>query len=320
MMDAIMTDGLSFAMPLLIMAIGGIYSERAGVVMLAIEGLQGFGAFVGAAAAVISGIYLGTESPLLIFIAMAAAMAGGAAFSSIHALLCVKFRAQQVISGMVVNTLAMALSPFLTSVINRAITGNESNKFQIGPSVRFTVPGLSEIPLVGGLFKSMYPFEIVIIAAALISCYVLYKTRYGLRLRACGENPHSLDAAGGDVNRTRTIAVLICGALSGLGGVFLAYSISATYSPNIYVGYGYLSIAAMIFGNWKIPPTACVCMFFGLARSAGYQLCLYLGMPGSYSDLLLTLPYALTLLLLVFFSKRNNPPRAMGETFDRSRR
>jgi simple sugar transport system permease protein len=225
-----------------------------------------------------------------------------------------------VISGVVVNTLAVALTTFLTSVINGAMTGDASNKFQIGVSSRFTVPGLSQIPLIGGLFKNMYPFEIVILAMVLIAWYVLYKTRFGLRLRACGENPHSLDAAGGNVARIRVAAIMICGALSGLGGIFLAYSIFASYSPNIYMGYGYLSIAAMIFGNWKILPTFGVCLFFGFAKSLGYQVCLLLGLPSNYTDLLLILPYALTLLLLVFFSKHNHPPRALGESFDKSRR
>ncbi|MDR1193674.1 MAG: ABC transporter permease, partial [Peptococcaceae bacterium] len=186
-MDTVMIDGLSFALPLLIMAIGGIYCERSGVTMLALEGLQGFGAFVGALTVVFCGMYLGGGSPYLIYIAMAASMVGGLAFSLIHAALCVKFRAQQVISGVVVNTLAMALTTFLTSVVNGAITGDASNKFQIGVSTRFTVPGLSSIPVLGGLFKNMYPFEIAILAVALIAWYVLYKTRYGLRLRACGE-------------------------------------------------------------------------------------------------------------------------------------
>jgi simple sugar transport system permease protein len=319
-MDIILIDGLSFAMPLLIMAIGGIYCERSGITMLALEGLQGFGAFTGSAAVVLCGLRLGAGSPALIYIAMAFSMAGGLFFSLIHAALCVKFRAQQVISGVVVNTLALALTTFLTSVINNVITGEASNKFQIGVSPRFTVPGLSRLPLLGGLFKNMYPFELVILGAAFLFWYILYKTRFGLRLRACGENPASLDAAGGDVAKTRLRAVMICGALSGLGGIFLAYSISAQFSPSIYMGYGYLSIAALIFGNWKILPTFAVCLFFGLAKSSGYQLTLFLGMPSNYSDLLMVLPYVLTLLLLVFFSKHHHPPRALGEFFDKGKR
>ncbi|MDR1128456.1 MAG: ABC transporter permease [Treponema sp.] len=322
-MDMIMIDGLSFAMPLLVMAIGGIYCERSGVTMLALEGLQGFGAFTGSAVAILCAVKTGgagSASPWIIYIAMAASMAGGLAFSLIHAALCVKFRAQQVISGAVVNTLAVALTTFFTSIINLGLTGEASNKFQIGVASRFTVPVLSRIPVLGGLFKNMYPFEIVILVIAFIAWYLLYRTPYGLRLRSCGENPASLDAAGGDVAKTRLGAVMICGALSGLGGIFLAYSISATFSPSIYMGYGYLSIAALIFGNWKILPTFAVCLFFGFAKSSGYQLCLFLGMSSSFSDLLLVLPYVLTLLLLIFFSKHTRPPRALGEFFDKGRR
>lgn len=319
-MDTIMIDGLAFALPLFIMAIGGIYSERSGITMLALEGLQGFGAFIGAAAVILARLPLGAGSPYLIYIAMVTAMIGGALFSLIHGVLCVLFKAKQVISGVVVNTLSVAVTIFLTSVINGVITGEASNKFQIGVSSRFTVPVLSGIPAVGGLFKNMYPFEIVILAIAVYCWYLLYKTRFGLRLRACGENPHSLDAAGGDVGKTQFIAIVICGALSGLGGIFIAYSVSGIFSPTIYMGYGYLSIAALIFGNWKIPRTFLVCMFFGFAKSAGYQLCLILGMPSNYSDLLLILPYVLTLLLLVFFSKHNYPPQAVGEIFDKGKR
>jgi simple sugar transport system permease protein len=320
MMDAILIDGLSFAMPLLVMAVGGIICERSGVTMLALEGLQGFGAFAGAGVVVLVMPVMGAASPWLVYIAMAAAMAGGAVFSLIHTLLCVKLKAQQVISGVVVNTLAVALSTFLTSAANEIMTGDATNRFLTGVSPRFTVPMLSRVPVLGAFFKNMYPFEPVIIAVVLIAWHVLYKTRYGLRLRACGENPHSLDAAGVSVARVQASAITICGALAGLGGIFLAYSISGNYSPNIYMGYGYLSIAALIFGNWKIVPTFAVCMFFGIAKSAGYQLCLWLKLPGSYTDLLLVVPYVLTLVLLVFFSKHNQPPKALGETFDKSKR
>ncbi len=319
-MDAVFIDGLAFAFPLFIMAVGGIYCEKSGITMLALEGLQGFGAFVGALAVVLLRMTLGESSPYLIYIAMAAAMIGGMLYATLHAVLCVKFKANQVISGVVVNILAVALTAFLTSVINEAITGESSNKFQIGVSSRFTVPGLSGIPVLGGLFRDMYPFELIILVIGIFAWYLLYKTRFGLRLRACGENPHSLDAAGGDVGKTQFSAILVSGALSGLAGICFAYSISANFSPSIFMGYGYLSIAAMIFGNWNILTTLAVCLFFGFAKSGGYQLCLSLGMAGNISDIFLTLPYVLTLLLLVFFSKHNHPPRAIGETFDKGKR
>ncbi len=319
-MELVIINGLSFALPLFIMAIAGIYSERSGVTMLALEGLQGFGAFIGAITVVFFRMQLGDASPYLIYIAMVAAMIGGAAYSALHALLCVKFKANQVISGVVINILAVALTTFLTSVINEALTGEASNKIQLGVSARFTVPGISQIPVLGAIFKNVYPFEVVIIVVALLAWYVMYRSRFGLRLRACGENPHSLDAAGGDVNKTRFISVLITGALSGLAGISFAYSISSNFSPGIYMGYGYLAIAALIFGNWKIMPTFAVCLFFGFARSGGDQLALKLQLSSNISDLFMVLPYVLTLLLLVFFSKHNRPPRAVGEIFDKGKR
>ena len=113
---------------------------------------------------------------------------------------------------------------------------------------------------------------------------------------------------------------MVSGALSGLAGMSFAYSISANYSSGIYVGYGYLSIAALIFGNWKIVPTLGACMLFGFANSAGHQLVQAAGLPSSYSDLIMILPYVLTMLLLVFFSKHNDAPKALGEIYDKGKR
>ena len=320
MLDKVFIDGLSFAAPLLIMAIGAIYSEKSGVTNLAVEGFQGFGAFVGALVAVLLMPVLGDGSQAVIYIAMAAAFVGGGIYAGLHALLCVRFRANQVISGVVVNILAVALTTFLTTACNAALSGQSSNKFILGVSNRFDLPGLSAIPVVGALFQDMYLFEWIIAGLVVVTWYLMYKTRFGMHLRACGENPQSVDAAGGNVNRTRFLAVLLSGALSGVGGICFAYSISANFSPTIYMGYGYLAIAAMIFGNWNIPSTALVCLFFGLARSGGYQLCLYMGLPSNYSDLFMMLPYVLTLLLLAFFSKKNHAPAAAGEAFDKGKR
>ena len=141
-----------------------------------------------------------------------------------------------------------------------------------------------------------------------------------MRLRACGENPQAVDAAGANVVRIRWVAVIISGALSGIGGICFAYSLIGNFSPSIYQGFGYLAIAAMIFGNWNIGPTMLACLVFGLAKSGGLQLCIAAGLPSNYTDLFLMLPYVLTLLLLVFFSKKNHPPKAAGEPWDKSKR
>lgn len=319
-MDTIIIDGLSFALPLFIMAIGGIYSEKSGITNLAIEGLQGFGAFVGALTVVLFSKFANLEVQSLFYVALIFSMLGGMVYSMLHALLCINFKANQVISGVVINILASALTVFLTTQVNSLMFGAVSDKFQLGVSNRFTIPVLSRIPVIGAMFKSIYPFEIVIVVIAFIAWYVLYKTKYGLRLRACGDNPHSVDAAGVEVSKIRFKAVMVSGALSGLGGMCFAYSISANFSPSIYMGYGYLAIAALIFGNWKILPTLGACLLFGFAKSGGYKLGQVLELPSTFSDLIMILPYVLTLLLLIFFSKSNRSPRALGEIYDKGKR
>ena len=319
-MNKVFTDGLSFALPLLIMAIGALYSEKSGVTNLAIEGFQGVGAFFGALAATLLAPLMGNGNQMIIYIAILCAAIGGALFSCIHGLLCIRFRANQVISGVVINILSVALTAFFTSAANSAINGTASNKFVLDVSARFSIPLLSQIPWIGGLFTNMYPFEIVIIVLVMILWYLLNRTRFGMRLRACGENPQAVDAAGANVVRIRWAAVIISGALSGIGGICFAYSLIGNFSPSIYQGFGYLAIAAMIFGNWNIGPTTLACLVFGLAKSGGLQLCIVAGLPSNYTDLFLMLPYVLTLLLLVFFSKKNRPPKAAGEPWDKSKR
>ena len=320
MIDMVITEGLSFALPLFVMAIGGIYSERSGITNLALEGLQGTGAFVGALAAVLLKNVLSVDSQIPYYVAILMAMIGGMLYSILHAVLCIRFQANQVISGVVINILATALTVFLTKLLNRVAFGTVSDRFVLGVSPRWTIPLLSQIPVLGAAFTNVYPFAWIIVAVAVIAWYVLYKTRYGLHLRACGDNPQAVDAAGSNVAKVRFPAVMVSGALSGLAGISFAYSISASYSSGIYMGYGYLSIAALIFGNWKIIPTLAACLIFGFARSFGYQLVQRSGLPGSYSDLVMILPYALTLFLLVFFSSHSDAPRALGEPYDRGKR
>ena len=319
-MERILIDGLSFAIPLFVMAIGGIYSEKSGVTNLALEGLQGMGAFIGAFVAVLAAGYFGSNSQVPYYLAIVCAMAGGMLYSLLYGLLCIRLKANQIIGGVVINILAMSLTAFFTKLLHRLVFGAASEKFVLGVSARFTIPLLSGIPVIGAAFKDVYPFEILILLIAVVAWYVLYKTRYGMNLRACGDNPHAVDAAGENVTRIRLIAVLVSGALSGLAGISFAYSISANFSSNIYVGYGYLAIAAMIFGNWKILPTLGSCLLFGFARSGGYYLVQKMQMPSSYSDLAMTLPYIVTMLLLIFFSKYNRAPRALGEIYDKGKR
>ena len=318
LLNMMIIDGLSFALPLFIMAIGGIYSEKSGITNLALEGFQGVGAFTGAFAAVF--LAQSMTGALPYYVSFLCAIIGGGVFALLHALLCIRFRANQVISGVVMNILAMAMTTFLTKRLNASVFGHAGNKFLLGTSARFTVPVLSDIPVLGAVFTDVYPFEVIILVVAVVMSYVLYRTPFGLRLRACGDNPHSVDAAGVDVNRVRSVAVVISGCLSGIAGMSFAYSISANFSADIYLGYGYLSIAALIFGNWTILPAFGACLLFGLARSGGTVLIQQLGLPSSYNDLVRILPYVLTLVLLIFFSRSNRSPRALGEPYEKGKR
>lgn len=319
-MTDIIVNGMSFSLPLFIIAVGGIFSERSGVTNLALEGFLGAGAFIGALFVTLTNGWFSATSQVPMYLAMLFALVGGALYAVIHAVLCIKFKANQVISGVVVNILAMALTNFLTSQINAGILGQSSDKFVLAVSGRLTIQPLASIPVLGGFFTNVYPFEFLILGIAVIAWYVMYKTRFGMRLRACGDNPYAVDAAGCNVGRLQFSAVMISGALAGLGGMCFAYSVFGNYSSSIYTGYGYLAIAAMIFGNWKIPSTLGACLLFGFARAAGYSLIQRLGLPGAYSDLIMILPYVLTLLLLVFFSKNNHAPRALGEIYDKGKR
>lgn len=319
-METVIIDGLAFALPLFIVAIGGIYSERSGITNLALEGFMGMGAFIGALASILTKQFFPDLVPMSFYIAIIFAVLGSTIYAMLHGAVCIKFKANQVISGVVINILAIALTGFLTSQLNAVIFGKPSSKFVLDVLGRFSVPVLSEIPVIGGFFKDVYPFQIIIIIVAVMAWYVLYQTRYGMRLRACGDNPHAVDAGGADVAKIRFSAVMISGALAGLGGICFAYSISANFSSSFYVGYGYLAIAALIFGNWKIVPTLIACILFGFARSGGYMISGLLELPSTFSDLIMTLPYILTMILLIFFSKNNNPPRALGEVYDKGKR
>lgn len=319
-METIIIDGMAFALPLLISAIGAIYCERSGIVNLAVEGFMGVGAFFGALAVVFTSNIFPQGGIASFAIAAVAAMAGAMLFSLIHALLCIKFKANQTISGVVMNLLAMALTTFLTKQINAVAFGKPSSKLELGITMKFDIPFLSELPIVGAFFTEIYIFNIVIIVVAIIAWYVLYHRKFGAHLRACGDNPHAVAAAGVGVEKTRVLAIMVSGALAGLAGLAFAYSIYASFSASFYVGYGYLAIAAMIFGNWKIIPTLFACLIFGFARSFGYSLGGMLGLPSTFSDIAMTMPYIFTLLLLVFFSKNNRMPKALGEIYDKSKR
>jgi general nucleoside transport system permease protein len=303
---------IAFTIPLLITSLGGLFSERSGVVNIGLEGLMVMGMFTGAL--VISKtemLYPG----LSIWLGLLAAVLFGALFALLHAFACVSLNADQVISGIAINMVAGALTIYLAR--NMTGSGNIQVVYGLG---RQNIPILSEIPILGKLlFTQTYATTWLVLAILLISTFILYKTRFGLRLRACGEHPHAADSAGINVYRMRYAAVLISGACAGLGGAVVIVTLSGEFNGTA-AGMGFLALAALIFGQWKPLGILGATLFFGFASTVAnvsQAIPELAQIPGIY---LKTFPYIVTLIALVLFSKSSQAPKAVGEPYDKGKR
>ena len=303
---------IALAMPLLITSLGGLFSERSGVVNIGLEGLMVVGGFASAAATV------GLEPSLggaAIWVSLLIAMVIGALFSVLHAFASINLNANQVISGTAINMIAGAVTVFLA----RTITG--SGNIQLTNGIpRFDVPGLVDIPLIGKLFfYQTYGTTWLILAILALGAFLLYKTAFGLRLRACGENPHAADAAGISVYRVRYGAVMISGALAGLGGATILVTYSGEFSGSV-AGMGFLALAALIFGQWKPLGVLGATFFFGFAATLANASQAEPALQAIPEVILKVFPYVVTLLALILFSKSTQAPRAAGEPFEKGKR
>lgn len=303
---------IAFTIPLLITSLGGLYSERSGVINIGLEGLMLMGMFVGAL--IISrteSIYPGTA----IWIGLLAAMLFGAVFALLHAFACVTLNANQVISGIAINMIAAAVTVYLA----RLITGSGNIQIIRGLS-RQTIPILSKIPILGRLFFTQtYATTWFVLLILAVATFLLYKTRFGLRLRACGEHPHAADSAGVNVYRMRYMAVIISGACAGLGGATFIVTLSGEFSGTA-AGLGFLALAALIFGQWKPWGILGAAFFFGFASTianVSQVVPMLAQIPGIY---LKSFPYVITLMALVLSSKSSQAPKAIGEPYDKGKR
>jgi simple sugar transport system permease protein len=302
---------IAFAIPLLITAIGGLYSERSGVVNIGLEGLMVIGSF--AAAITISVLQPVMHSQAL-WLGLLAAVLAGALFSLLHAFASISLHANQVISGTAINMIAGALTVFIA----RNMTG--SGNIQISPFTRFDIPVLSDVPLVGNLlFVNTYATTWLTLLILTAAYFVLYKTVFGLRLRACGEHPQAVDSAGVNVQLVRYIAVIISGACAGLGGAIVLTTYSGEFSGTVF-GLGFLALAALIFGQWKPLGILGATFFFGFASTIATSAQAIPALAHIPGLVLKTFPYIVTLLVLVLFSKTTQPPRASGEPFEQGKR
>lgn len=308
----IVPSAIAYTMPLLMGALGGLYSERSGVTNLCIEGLMLFGCFASAATIVKLQAIPGFSFNLAIIIGIVVAMLASTLLAALHAIASINLKADQTISGTAINMLSSALSLFLA----QTITGS-GNITVVRAVIRSDVPILSKIPVIGPLFFSeTYWTTWICIAVWVISYFLLYKTSFGLRLRACGEHPSAVASAGVNVHKMRYIGVLTSGFLSGLGGACILVTYAGEYNAGSGInGLGFLAIAALIFGQWKPLGILGSTAFFGLCMTIaniGRILPAFSGIPMA---VLGAFPYIATLVALVFSSKKSAAPLASGQPF-----
>lgn len=306
---------LLFMIPLLIVALGGMFSERSGVVNIALEGIMVMGAFTSIFFINLTQTYMSGNTQLLIAILIAAVT--GMAFSLFHAIAAVNLKADQTISGTALNMFAPAFAIFIARIVQTVQQIEFKNTFRI-----VEVPILSKIPILGEmLFKNSYITTYLGILILILSSVVLYKTKFGLRLRACGENPHAANTAGIKVELIQYAGVLISGALAGIGGLVFVVPTSTNFNATVS-GYGFLAVAVLIFGQWKPKYILFASFFFGFmkALSNSYTSIPFLFALNIQSNIYKMIPYIATVLVLIFTSKKSAAPRASGIPFDRMKR
>ncbi|WP_028782842.1 ABC transporter permease [Thalassobacillus devorans] len=308
-LQSIIGPAIFFSAPLIFTAIGGVFSERSGVVNIGLEGLMVMGAFVGIVFNLTFIDTLGSWTP---WVSIFVAMIVSAIFAIIHAVASVTFRADQVVSGVAINFLALGLGLFLT----KQWYGKGQTDMVDRPFYTTDVPFLAEIPIIGELFFSgMYLTSYLAIAVAILGWYVLYKTPFGLRLRSVGEHPMAADTNGINVSKMRYIAVMVSGAMAGLGGSVFALTIALNFSHSTIVGQGFMSLAAVIFGKWHPLGAMGAALFFGFAQSLSIissGVPLLQDVPQVF---LLIAPYVLTILALAGVIGRAESPKAIGTPY-----
>ncbi|MFC0211803.1 ABC transporter permease [Paenibacillus chartarius] len=306
---------LVFATALLFGALGGIVSERAGVVNIAIEGLMMVGAFASAVAA----FYM-EEAELLgaaPWVGLLAAVVLGGLFALIHAVASITFKADQVISGVVINFLAAGATVYLVKLLFEGAGQTETLNVAF---TKWAIPVLSDIPFLGKAIFTAYPTTYIAVLLVAVVYYVLFKTPFGLRLRSVGEHPSAADTAGIRVLRIRYIAVMLSGALAALGGATITLTTTSNFSHNTISGQGFIALAAVIFGKWNPLGALGATLFFGFAQALNNWIQLFPWSKSIPQEFIFMLPYVLTILVLAGAVGRARAPSALGEPYDPGKR
>lgn len=304
-----------FFIPLLVVALGGMFSERSGVVNIALEGIMIIGAFTGIL--FISKFQDQLPGQPILLIAILISALTGVLISLVHAYASIHMCADQTISGTAINLFAPAFSIYVARTIQSVQQIPFVNQFRIEQ-----VPLLGSLPVIGPLlFQNTYITTYLGLAVLAVAWIVIYKTRFGLRLRACGEHPQAADSVGIHVFRMRYLGVMISGALAGAGGLIFIIPTSTNYNASV-AGYGFLALAVLIFGQWKPSRILVAAFFFGLMKTiasaySGIPVLASLGIP---NDLYKMVPYVATLIVLALTSKNSQAPKAAGIPYDKSAR
>jgi ABC-type uncharacterized transport system permease subunit len=314
----VLQSTIRLSVPLIFAALAGLYSERSGVFDIGLEGKMLAGAFAGAAFAAVSGSAI---------IGLLGAVVISVLFSLVHAYASITQRGNQIVSGVAINFIAAGA----TVILGEAWFRQGGRTPQLVGDAKFseiTLPFANEVadvPILGPIYSELLSghFGLTYLAFALVpfTWWVLFRTRFGLRLRAVGENPAAVDTAGISVVWLRYRAVMCCGALCGLAGVYLSMAISAGFGKNMTAGAGFIALAALIFAKWKPVNVMFACLLFGLLsameiRMQGVDLPLIGEIPGQFMQ---ALPYILTVILLAGFIGKAIPPKAGGVPYVKER-
>lgn len=289
---SLISSTIRLSTPLILAALGGLYAERAGVINIALEGLMLAGAFTAAA------VTYGTGSP---WVGLLAGIVAGLAIASIHAVASIRYRADQVVTGTAINILMLGIPGFLSGAL-------------------FLSSGSTpQIPK-----EHLIPWTPIVMAFAAVpvTWYVLYRTPFGLRLRAVGENPEAADAAGIHVAHVRYAGVLLSGVLAAIGGAYLSIGQSSLFTRNMTSGRGFIALAALIFGKWRPVQTMVACLFFGLTEAITIRMQGVVKLPSGEDipvQFIQMVPYVLTIVVLAGFIGHSRPPRALGRPYQKER-
>lgn len=295
---AVFAAALRMATPLIFAALGGIFSERSGVVNIALEGMMLIGAF--------TAMFVSHQTGMP-WLGVLGAMLAGLLIGLLHAVFCIHYRANQVVIGTAINIFAGGLTVFLL----RYYFGAAGTSPSVATISDITLPLISQIPWIGRVIGRQNPLVYLALIAVVIANIVIYKTSWGLRLRAVGEHPRAADTVGVNVFRMRYVAVALSGALAGLGGTYLSIAHLSRFSEGMTAGRGFIALAAVIFGKWTPYGALGACLFFGYADALQMRL-QAVGVPTQFMNML---PYVLTMVALAGFIGKSVGPKASGEPY-----